>query len=53
MGPSNTVSSHSAQSTEKNLIELSNACGGWVYFHDQAEETFISMDEWLQLIGCG
>ena len=33
----------------RRLIELSNACGGWIYFHGQAEETFSSMHEWLQL----
>lgn len=34
----------------KRLIDLSDACGGWIIFHDQLEVTFVTADEWGQAI---
>jgi len=31
------------------LVELSAKCGGWIIFDDVHEETFLPMDEWLQM----
>ncbi len=35
------------------LKELSNRCGGWIYFgettDDATEETFVPMQQWLQM----
>jgi hypothetical protein len=28
------------------LRRLSKACGGWIYFDDETEETFASLDDW-------
>ena len=28
------------------LTELSTDCGGWIYFDDEDEETFVSFDDW-------
>jgi len=31
------------------LRALSDACGGWIVFDDQTEETFIGLDAWQSL----
>ena len=31
-----------------NLKNLSGSTGGWVYFDDKTEETFISSENWLK-----
>ena len=28
------------------LRRLSDACGGWIYFDDETEETFVSLEDW-------
>ncbi|WAC71847.1 hypothetical protein OU995_19990 [Roseateles sp. SL47] len=28
------------------LTELSTACGGWIHFDDEHEESFVSFDDW-------
>jgi hypothetical protein len=33
------------------LKELSDSCGGWIKFDDDKGESFIPMDEWLQIYG--
>ena len=33
------------------LTELSTECGGWIYFDDQREESFVSFDDWRQRLG--
>ena len=33
----------------QELIALSEKCGGWIVFHDQLAEKFVSADEWLKI----
>jgi hypothetical protein len=32
-----------------SLVKLSGACDGWIIFHDQFEETFVPMNQWLEI----
>jgi len=32
------------------LSDLSNRCGGWVFFHEQQEESFASFEEWARMV---
>jgi hypothetical protein len=31
----------------ERLRELSERCGGWIYFDDEKEETFVPLAEWI------
>ena len=31
------------------LLQLSHACGGWIFFHETKEETFIPLADWTLL----
>ena len=33
----------------QSLVKLSGACDGWITFHDQFEETFVPMNQWLEM----
>lgn len=33
------------------LTELSSACGGWIYFDQEREESFASFAEWRLIFG--
>jgi hypothetical protein len=33
------------------LTELSAECGGWIYFDDEHEESFVSFDDWCHQVG--
>ena len=39
----------------QQLSELSERCGGWVFFHEQREESFASFAEWACMVSsaCG
>jgi hypothetical protein len=34
----------------QRLIQLSEACGGWILFHASTEETFVALSDWLRLL---
>ena len=33
----------------QRLREMSESCGGWIYFHRHDGETFIPLSEWLKM----
>jgi len=35
----------------ERLQRLSEACGGWVVFNDDKEETFVPIDRWKNIYG--
>jgi hypothetical protein len=34
---------------KETLVELSSACNGWIMFRDQLGETFVPIDQWLEI----
>lgn len=34
----------------QRLRELSERCCGWIFFHEQQEESFASLSEWAHLV---
>jgi len=30
----------------RRLAQLSERCGGWIVFHQEQEESFVSLDDW-------
>ena len=34
---------------KETLVELSSACNGWIMFHDQRGETFVPINQWLEV----
>jgi len=33
----------------RELRKLSEACGGWIRFHDAGEEAFVSLEQWQRI----
>jgi hypothetical protein len=34
----------------QRLNDLSRRCGGWIYFHDDHQETFVTLAEWEHML---
>lgn len=39
------------QEEVRRLRALSERCGGWIYFDEMTEETFVPVSRWLVLVG--
>jgi hypothetical protein len=46
-GPYKYGQLHLNSEHRQSLVELSGACHGWIVFHDQFDETFVPMSQWL------
>jgi hypothetical protein len=38
------------QDQAQRLHDLSRRCGGWIYFHDDRQETFLTLAEWQHML---
>ena len=38
------------QDQVQHLNDLSRRCGGWICFHDDHEETFVTLAEWQHML---
>ena len=34
----------------QRLNDLSHRCGGWIFFHDDKQETFVTLAAWLHML---